>query len=337
MFFFILLTGENVKKILILSFFIFLFLFGCTKTANNPMEKFITKSNNYKDYSYDAIMEIKHDNTTSKHQISVIAKRPNKYLVTVQTLNNGNVQKILKNDDGVFIITPETKKQFKFQSDWPNNSKTPFIIDSVIKNIINDKDAQIINQENGYLISSKIEHKTNKNLKIMHTYVSDKFIVEKVVLMNEALSPFLTITFSNFKTNKNIDDSKFVLDEIIKNASLELGEDDYKYKYLYMYPRYMSEGLELKESVQMNDMLVMIYQGENDSVSIIETRMLDNMAVTSSTLYGDIEFTIFGVSVIESNSVSYAYDGIFYEVASKNGNLIEIMKIINSFYSSIEK
>src|SRR5690625_5969794 len=36
-------------------------------------------------------------------------------------------QVILKNEDGVFVLTPALDKSFKFQTDWPENSSQPYL------------------------------------------------------------------------------------------------------------------------------------------------------------------------------------------------------------------
>ena len=36
-------------------------------------------------------------------------------------------QIILRNEEGVFVLTPALNKSFRFQSDWPQNSSRLFI------------------------------------------------------------------------------------------------------------------------------------------------------------------------------------------------------------------
>ena len=42
-------------------------------------------------------------------------------------------QIIVKNPDGVFVLTPTLNQIFKFQSEWPNNSPKPYIYQSLIE------------------------------------------------------------------------------------------------------------------------------------------------------------------------------------------------------------
>ena len=40
---------------------------------------------------------------------------------------------IIKNDDGVYVLTPQINKSYKFQSKWPENSSQIYLIESIIK------------------------------------------------------------------------------------------------------------------------------------------------------------------------------------------------------------
>ena len=41
-------------------------------------------------------------------------------------------QIILKNPEGVFVVTPALNKSFKFQSDWPNNTSQIYLLKAVL-------------------------------------------------------------------------------------------------------------------------------------------------------------------------------------------------------------
>ncbi len=50
---------------------------------------------------------------------------------------------ILKNDDGVYVLTPALNKSFKFQSEWPENSSQAYLFESLVKDITEDKSATL--------------------------------------------------------------------------------------------------------------------------------------------------------------------------------------------------
>ena len=76
-------------------------------------------------YQTQASMEMFTGETTQKYQIDLSFKADDYYRVFMQNQEDeeGN-QIILKNDEGVFVLTPALNKSFRFQSDWPANCAT---------------------------------------------------------------------------------------------------------------------------------------------------------------------------------------------------------------------
>ena len=48
--------------------------------------------------------------------------------------------RIVRNKDGVFVMTPQLNQIFKFQGSWPNNTQKPYLIQTIDKLL---KDANI--------------------------------------------------------------------------------------------------------------------------------------------------------------------------------------------------
>ena len=53
--------------------------------------------------------------------------KKDKFRVGLTNKTNNHEQIILKNDDGVYVITPSLNKSFKFQSDWPYNNSQIYL------------------------------------------------------------------------------------------------------------------------------------------------------------------------------------------------------------------
>ena len=51
-------------------------------------------------------------------------------------------QQILKNKDGVFVITPSLNQIFKFEGDWPLNTPKPYLLQTM-NDIVQLKDTKI--------------------------------------------------------------------------------------------------------------------------------------------------------------------------------------------------
>lgn len=44
-------------------------------------------------------------------------------------------QIVLRNDEGVFVLTPSQNKSFRFQSNWPDNQGQVYLYETLIRSI----------------------------------------------------------------------------------------------------------------------------------------------------------------------------------------------------------
>ncbi len=289
------------------------------------------------DYEYEAVMTIKEKEQSVKYKMNVLYKKDDLYLVKMTNLSNNNLQIILKNKEGVFIIMPSSKKYFKFQSDWPTNSSNAYILKSLINDVANDDEATIIKTDDGYKITSDVSYKMNRNLKTQTIKLNKNTLLPtEVVVMDEALNPHITVTFGEFKTNQKIKDDVFDITNIMEKASLELGEQVMNKNKTFLYPEYSPEGVKLKNEIKMTNYLTLVYKGEY-SYTVSETIIDDELAVDKTYFSADPIVLVSGIGMISSNSLKFIYNDIMIEITCIEGIDEEIIGVSNSFYYSIKK
>ena len=143
-----------MKKILLVLVF-GLLLFTCVacdkKDDKDYKKELIEYSSNLTKYSLEAQMKVVKAEGNVEFLVNVDYLEPNFYKVRLQNKANNNVQVILKNPDGVFVITPALNKQFQFNSDWPLNSSHAYLFQSIVKDITNDPEASFTIDEDSYV------------------------------------------------------------------------------------------------------------------------------------------------------------------------------------------
>ena len=123
-----------MKKILKIFLLISIFsLVGCgIKSADNILEKLEKKLENANSYYLEGTMQIMNNEDTYTYNIKVSYQKEDYYRIElINTLNN-HEQVILRNDDGVYVVTPSLNKSFKFQSDWPYNNSQVYLLNSIL-------------------------------------------------------------------------------------------------------------------------------------------------------------------------------------------------------------
>ena len=96
-----------MKKILKLLFLISVFsLVGCgIKNSNNMLEKIDNKLKNVNSYYIEGIMEIMNHEDTYTYNVKVSYQKQDYYRIELVNILNNHEQVILKNDDGVYVLT----------------------------------------------------------------------------------------------------------------------------------------------------------------------------------------------------------------------------------------
>ena len=163
-----------MKKIIILgTIIVMLFVtVGCgKKDASDVIKELDKKISSVTTYQIEGTLQITNNDDTYNYDVTVSYEKPNKYRVSLTNTSNNHEQIILKNDEGVFVITPSLNKSFKFQSDWPNNNSQVYLLESLLNDINNDSERMFEEATDGYTITTKVSYPNNTNLVKQKIYI----------------------------------------------------------------------------------------------------------------------------------------------------------------------
>ena len=122
-------------------------------------EQFESKMNDMDSYILSGDMEITKGEDVKTYALEVGYQKDEKDLFKVSLVDKelNQEQVILRNDGGVFVVTPSLNQVFKFEGDWPLNSPKPYLLQSIAEIVKSDK-AEITKKDDGYLVSSKVTY-----------------------------------------------------------------------------------------------------------------------------------------------------------------------------------
>lgn len=129
-----------------------LVLAGCGKKDAGAVVKDLDGVINKLD-SYQGVgrMVLNTGQEPQEYQVEVWYQNPHYYRISLKNDKKDITQIVLRNDDGVFVLTPHLNKSFRFQSDWPENQGQVYLYQSLVQSIIMDKDRQFITDPNAYV------------------------------------------------------------------------------------------------------------------------------------------------------------------------------------------
>lgn len=162
----------------------FLFLFLREKPFEDRLQQTLGSLNSY---LLEGVMEVAEGEDTKSYDVSVkYLKQDDQDYFRVAMKDSGMDQKqeIIRNAEGVFVVTPTLNQIFKFQGNWPSNSLKPYLLQSM-REIAADESAQIEQTEEGYQISAVVTYPNNRNFTQQEMVFSDDLKIKSVQIFDD--------------------------------------------------------------------------------------------------------------------------------------------------------
>ena len=177
-----------MKKIILVAFLALFILCGCGKVnEKNIVKEFSNKVSNSKSYTIYGKMQIFSNEEKFDYSLAVYYLKDNYYKVNLINQTNNHEQVIIRNEDGVYVVTPSLNKSFKFQSEWPDNSSQAYILKSLVNDLKADKNIKYEKTEGGYILSCKVNYPNNSNLGYQKIYFDKKASPTKIEVYNQII------------------------------------------------------------------------------------------------------------------------------------------------------
>ena len=173
-----------MKKFILFSFTMLILVCGCgTFDEQTVLKEFKNDVNKSNSYILKGKMQIISNEEKFDYSLEVNYLKDNYYQVKLVNQTNNHEQVILRNDDGVYVVTPSLNKSFKFQSEWPDNSSQAYILNSLLKDLENDKELKLEKTDENYILISKVNYPNNSDLEYQKLYFDKKWksIIWKII------------------------------------------------------------------------------------------------------------------------------------------------------------
>ena len=210
------------KKFLSIALIMTLLLTGCgTLNEDKIKENFIKDSDNLKSYYMEGEMSLTNNDDTYKYDVEVSYKKDENYKVVLTNKANDYKQIILKNSDGVYVISPSINKSFKFQSTWPNNNSQVYLLGSLVNDLKNDKEATSEQQDNNFIFTTKVNYPNNPTYKKQQIILDKNSTLKQVKVLDDKNVPYIEFTISNIDKKPTFDDEYFKLEKVAKEYQVD--------------------------------------------------------------------------------------------------------------------
>lgn len=313
-----------MKKILIVICSVF--LVACSKYSNALKE--ITKNiNNSNSYYLEGTLEVMNGDDSSFYNVKVSYKKDNLFKVSLTNQINNHEQIILRNTDGVYVLTPSIGKSFKFQSDWPYNNSQIYLLQTLL-NDINNNEYTYKETNDEYTYTTNVTYSNDKNLVKQDIIFGKDYKIKSVLVYDKNESIKMKMIFKTVDMNKNYDSSYFTLEENMKSSKTEESTANLKD---IVYPMYVPSDTYLtnKETIDTSNgkRVILTFTGNKPFTFIQE-----NVSLTNVTLLIDGDFVLLNdvIGNVSENEVSWISNGIEYYITSDVLSKQEMIEIASS-------
>jgi outer membrane lipoprotein-sorting protein len=315
-----------------------------SKSKDDVVKELNGKLNDLTGYKVDAKMTLKMGQDSQVYNVEIWHKDPTFYRVNLKNAEKDQSQMILRNDEGVFVLTPALKKSFKFQSDWPQNSSQAYLYESLIKDIVADKESKFSATKEHYVFETKTRYQNNSMLPIQEIKLNKEDLSPAVVkVMDPDRNALVTVEFSKVKFNASFDDSDFDMKKNMTRADLNLPAmaDSKDTAFTVKYPTADLKDTELVDEkevkIQNGKRVVLTYEGEK-SFTLVQEKVTVKEASTSPT-YVDGDLVDLGMTIgaVSEGSITWTANGVDYMIASNNLTKEELVEIARTVQGEVEK
>ena len=217
------------KLFLVVAIIATICLTGCGKVGDKEIkDNFIKEIEGLKAYYMEGTLKLTNNDDNYEYDVEVSYQKDDNYKVSLVNKANDYEQIILKNKEGVYVITPSLNKSFKFQSDWPNNNSQSYLLTSVAKDLKDDSAYKFTQKDKDYVFTTKTNYPNNPKYVKQNIILDKNFNLKKVEVQDEQDVTYIEFTVKSIDKKANFNENEFSLEEITKD--FEVQEDSEKNK-----------------------------------------------------------------------------------------------------------
>lgn len=324
------------------------------KDLNDVADKLESKSGAYQGAG---TMTLYTGEQPQEYKVEVWYKNPSYYRISLANVQKNITQIVLRNDEGVFVLTPSLGKSFRFQSDWPDNQGQVYLYQTLLKGITSDDNRQFADDKDSYVFDVAANYQSSALVRQKIWLDKKTYAPKQVQVSDSEAKVVVDVKFDNFAFNPEFAADAFDMKKNMaaggtsENTVAQVDENgnplpaadgqnasqDQAAPVLgdfgIIEPGYTPEGVALKDSNKVEnseDHAVLLRYDGTYRYTITESRPLDQAVSLAPGTVVDLGFTVGLLTGDEQQTLTWTDGGIQYRIISDNLPVSEMMEIAAS-------
>ncbi|MEO2204975.1 DUF4367 domain-containing protein [Paenibacillus pabuli] len=150
-------------------------------------------------YQGAGVMTLHTGDTPQQYKVEVWHQKPSYYRIALTNAKKDVTQIVLRNDEGVFVLTPSQNKSFRFQSNWPDNQGQVYLYETLIRSITGDTTRQFADEKESYVFDVAANYNTHALVRQKIWLNKSDYAPKQVEVSDSNANVVVDVKFDSFK------------------------------------------------------------------------------------------------------------------------------------------
>ncbi|MFJ7827177.1 outer membrane lipoprotein carrier protein LolA [Psychrobacillus sp. NPDC096623] len=333
---------SRVAKLLFLLATILVLTACGAESKEDVVKKLSNKWVETKGYELAAEMSILTGDEPRVYGVEVWHTKPDFYRVQVTDTNAENTQMIVRNTEGVFVVTPALNKTYKFQSKWPTENSQAYLIGSLANDIKKDKTATFKEEGDNYVFETKTSNNHKNMLPSQKIYINKKTLLPTdVSILNENKEEQIHIKFNKVSLGKTHAAAEYKIEqkptdkaegkeEDKVETSAEIDDSEFETYYPLLKWDQVHNIDEKVMEVDGEKRVILTYSGDKEFTIIQHRSEPGDSSIIPVFAPGDPVDLGVAIGAITEQSLAWEQDGMSFFIASSTLTKEEMIEVAAS-------
>lgn len=182
------------------------------------LDKVVTKLESYQGAG---TMTLYTGDKPQEYKVEVWYQNPSFYRIALTNAEKDITQIVLRNEQGVYVLTPSLNKSFRFQSDWPENQGQVYLYQTLVRSILSDSSRQFVDDKESYVFEVAANYNTHALVRQKIWLAKNDYAPKQVQVSDSQAKVVVEVKFNTFDFDAKFDNKSFDMQHNLDTAANE--------------------------------------------------------------------------------------------------------------------